>query len=325
MKLLYFLVCLLLLPVTCFSTQTEHKKAITYGGGGRLGDNILDYVHAKWISYKWGIPLLFNPFEYSDQFVFDDVEEKITPEHRVVFHEQIITSLQQLNKKIEVDTLYFLPHACDSYDEYIFNGSYGTYVPVDWDDDLFRNMMVRLIAPKNPLTLIEPPKGIVTVALHYRTGGGYIWDTDEMKRGLPLRFPNNKYYVEQLTKLHEMVNDEPMYVHIFTDHPNPKEVRAFFRKAFPQSNIEFACRITGNRHDANVLEDLFSMTKFDCLIRPMSHYSLTASHIGNFKIEFFPKHGYWTKKNRFIVDQVEIVKKGTWNSLNKTWNQINSK
>lgn len=315
MKIRLFLACLFLLPLSCFSD--DHQKAVSFGWGGRLGDNLLDYTHAKWISYKWGIPLLFQTFEYSDQFVFDEVEEKLTPMNEALYSKKMLDALSQLDENISVDTLYFLPHTCDCYDEFIFNGSHGTFVPVDWSDETFRDMMRTLIAPKQPLNLIVPPKDIITVALHYRTGGGFIWDTDTMKRGLPLRFPENVYYIRQLSKLWSLVNHQPLYVHIFTDHPNPEEVRTLFKQYFPYKNIQFACRTTGNRHDANVLEDLFSMMNFDCLIRPMSHFSMTASHLGDFKIEFYPITGHWN--NKFVVDKVQIIEKGSWDTLKKRW------
>jgi hypothetical protein len=308
----------MLLPLVGFS---EPQKAVTYGWGGRLGDNLLDYAHAKWISYKWGIPLLFQTFQYSDQFVFDDVEEKLTPINEANYTKSKVDSLSQLDAEITSNTLYFLAHACDAYEEWIFNGSYGTYVNVDWNDKVFRDMMRTLIAPKYPLNLIEPPADTISVALHYRTGGGFVWDTDEMKRSLPLRFPDNSYYIKQLAKLYFMVNYQPMFVYIFTDHPQPEEIRNLFKRYFPYPNIEFECRVDGNRHDANVLEDLFSMMKFDCLIRPMSHYSITASHLGNFQIEFFPTRGYWSK-NKFVVDEVKVIQKGSWDPINKKWRQL---
>lgn len=315
MRIRLLLVCLLLLPIACFS---ENKKAITFGWGGRLGDNLLDYAHAKWLSYKYGIPLLFQTFEYSDQFVFDDIEEKLTIENEACYSKKMLASLFQLDNHVQVDTLYFLAHACDSYDEHIFNGSHGTFVPVDWSDETFRNMMRTLIAPKYPLKLLELPSNIISVALHYRTGGGFILDTEAMKCGLPLRFPDQSYYFKQLAKLYFLIHYQPMYVHIFTDHPQPEEIRSLFKRRFPYSNIEFGCRVDGNRHDANVLEDLFSMMKFDCLIRPMSHYSMTASHLGDFKIEFFPTHGHWVR-DRFVVDKVQVIQKGYWDPNNKKW------
>lgn len=310
--MIIFRFILLLLPFCCLA-----KNAVTFGWGGRLGDNLVDYTHAKWVSYKWNIPLLFKTFEYSDQFVFDDVEEKLTPEHEKSFNTVIVKSIEAFNRQTNIDTLYFIPHTFDSYDEYISNRSKKIFIHVDWSDSYFRNMMIQLIAPKNPLTLHEPPKEIITVALHFRCGGSFSYDIKLMKTG-SLRFPNISYYFQQLSKLHELVNHQPMYVYIFTDHDNPAQVYSQLKNKFASSNIEFHFREANNRHDANVLEDLFSMTKFDCLIRPCSHYSMMASHLGDFKIEIYPKRGF-NKNHKFVVSEVGIIRKGSWDANRKEW------
>ena len=239
----------------------SYEKAITFGWGGRLGDNILDYTHAKWISYQYGIPLLFKNFDYADQFVFYDVEEHLTPEKQLSYSEIVLQNFNQLNKKRKKNTLYFIPHVCDSLVEHIFNGSKGLHIPVNWKDQTFRKMMKTLIAPKYPLKLIYPPSNIISVALHFRTGGGFVWDTDSMKKGLPLRFPEPEYYIKQLSRLHKLVSYKPMYVYIFTDHSEPGVLKTQLEKSFINKNIQFDCRIEGNKHDANVLEDLFSILK----------------------------------------------------------------
>ena len=43
--------------------------------GGRLGDQLIAYMHAKWVSYLYDIPLLYKPFHYSNDLVLDDKEE----------------------------------------------------------------------------------------------------------------------------------------------------------------------------------------------------------------------------------------------------------
>lgn len=315
MKLKYFLLSLLLLPFLCVA---DNQKVVTFGGGGRLGDNILDYTHAKWISYKWGIPLLFQPFEYSDQFVFHEVEEHLTPKKRELLCQKTLDSFAELDAPVSSPTLFFVEHACDSYYEYASLGSRGLYIPVDWNDATFRDMMRALITPKQPLNLTSPPRDIISVAVHFRTGGGFIYDTECMKQALPLRFPEPEYYVQQLNRLYYMTGFEPMYVYIFTDYQHPEEIKNMLKHFLPYDNIEFACRESGNRHDANVLEDMFSMMEFDCLIRPMSHYSMTASHLGNFKIEFYPTHSYW-HQSKLVMDQIKIIEKATWDPLNKCW------
>ena len=135
MKLLkLFLLCSLLIPILSCAAP---KKAVTFGWGGRLGDNILDYTHAKWISYKWGIPLLFQPFQYSDHFAFHDHEAMLTPELSASYSIVILESFSQLDEAVETDTLYFVAHTPDSYIEYLSLGCPNLYIPVDWTDETF--------------------------------------------------------------------------------------------------------------------------------------------------------------------------------------------
>src|SRR5579862_7273227 len=51
------------------------SDAVTYEfTGGRLGDNLLSYLHAKWISHTRQIPLLYKPFPYSSELCLHDIE-----------------------------------------------------------------------------------------------------------------------------------------------------------------------------------------------------------------------------------------------------------
>jgi hypothetical protein len=285
---------------------------------GRLGDHLLDYTHNKWIFYQTGVPFILQPFPYSDHFVFHYEEPKLTSEKHASFkHRYNVGSLFEVTLENE-DTLYVIGHCPDSYDEYKFLGwCCSPYVAVDWSDTVFRDEMRRLISPIHPLELLKIPEKIITVALHFRTGVGY--DADVTRRSLPLRFPEPIYYIEQLNQLYSLVNQEPLYVYIFTDHPNPEELLQMLREKFPQENIQFDCRLSHNHHNANVLEDLFSMMQFDCLIRAVSHYSIVASHLGDFKIEMFPKNGYW-ENDKFVISQVGITQKGSWDPNSKEWN-----
>lgn len=304
---------------TSVNEKKQSGNAISFRTmGGRLGDELLDYAHAKWLSYKWGIPLLLRPFEYSDQLVLSDVEEILTPEKSLKYQHVNISQLSQLDDSTAEKTLFFVRHCPDSIDEYHQLGWRSLYIDVDWSDQKFLSMMRELIRPKHSLKLIKPPKKIVSVALHYRHGGGY--DSDNKKKKMPLRFPENEFYFEQLKTLYQMVGESPLYVYIFTDYSNPLEIKKLFKKQFPSPFIRFYCRQSGNKHDQNVLEDLFSLMNFDCLIRPTSHFSITASHLGNFKIELFPKKGRWINdKTKFEIYDVNIIQKASWDPNKKQW------
>lgn len=49
---------------------------VTYrNNDARLGDQLTGFLHAKWVSFKYKIPLLYIPFSYSDQLVLSDEEQ----------------------------------------------------------------------------------------------------------------------------------------------------------------------------------------------------------------------------------------------------------
>lgn len=304
--LLWFL---LLLPILSFA---EPRKAITTGRKtSRLGDRLADYAHVKWVSYKWNIPFLYKPFKYSSELVLDSIEEHFNKQKAATFAAELpVTDISLLDKRVTEDTLFILNHFPDSYDEYQFlNWKQGPYIHVDWNDKKFLSMMRALIKPKKALPLIVPDTASPSVAIHYRTGEGY--DTLQARRKRLMAFPPLEYYLEQLKTLHSLIgHDKQIYVFIFTDHPDPVSIVKLFEAKTASKLIQFDCRKNGNSHDANVLEDLFSMMQFDCLIRPISHYSSIASHLGEFKIDISPKHAYWDKKaKQLVIDQVHIKQK----------------
>lgn len=302
--------------------ESEHAVTYLISRGSRLGDHLVDYTHAKWISYKYGFPLYFQPFKYSEHFVFHDVEQFISKQVSGIYSNHIkVTDLTQFDEVFPQKTLFYIQHFPDSLDEFKFLKWYrGPYIPINWDDETFRNMMRNLIKTKKQLNLIDIPKDIITVALHFRTGEGF--DSNKAKRAMPLRFANFDYFLEQLLKLHAFVNFTPIYVYIFTDHPDPIQIKnQFVEKNLP--NITFDCRTNCENNDLLILEDLFSMMQFDCLIRPVSHFSIIASHLGDFKLEIFPKNGYWNKSlQKFIITEINFEKKYSWDSSTKTWNRL---
>src|SRR5271169_5509481 len=41
---------------------------------GRFGDQLIAYMHAKWLSYRHDIPLLYKPFIFSHELLLDEKE-----------------------------------------------------------------------------------------------------------------------------------------------------------------------------------------------------------------------------------------------------------
>ena len=79
-----------------------------------------------------------------------------------------------------------------------------------------------------------------------------------------------------------------------------------FQKALQNPRITFDCRINDNGHNANVLEDFFSMMDFDCLIRPGSHFSRFVQRLGNNKVVIYPESVRKTIGGKSVINVINM-------------------
>lgn len=279
--------------------------------GSRFGDNLVCYVHAKWLSFITGIPFYYMPFEYSDQLVLHTKELSLSSfsyEDKITVDNNNLSSLDPV-----LNTLYEIPY----FPEFSADPNDLLYFKVNWDNQEFYNEITSLIKPLDESSNIKLPADCISVAVHVRKGGGFdlpLLSGNPIRRPInqyadvrwPLRFPPNEFYIEQLKQISEMHNNPPLYVYIFTDDRNPLLLTQLFACQLSNyPNITFDCRKEGNSHDAHVVEDLFAMTKFDCLIHPLSNYSFMAAQLACYKVEIFPTASHW-EVNKLFIDAVEI-------------------
>lgn len=295
-----------------------YGHAVTYQlNKGRLGDHLLTYAMAKLISYRYYMPLLLSPFQYSDQLVLHLYEphfnEKIDAQYpkKVIVDNNVYTDYQI--PRLYICTLKSKINECQT-----FNDLYK-YTRAD---PLFKKILQTMIAPINPIELISLPPDIITVAVHVRKGGGYDgpllsktsthgYNTPATKVHYadvmwPTRFPPEIYYIEQIKRVARLYNNKPLFLHIFTDDKNPRAIVDRFKAQLAHLPITFNYRATDNGHNVNVLDDLFNMTRFDCLIRPASSFSKIAQLLGDHKIIIYPKHAQWVGQT-LVIDQISII------------------
>lgn len=283
-------------------------SAVTYTfSGGRLGDNLLSYCHAKWISYIHNIPLLYKSFEYSDQLLMHELE--IPYKQELVYQFERIITLASTDYLIEPEKgyLYVVPFFCES----IFNRTDTTFpflFHVDWYDHTFKALLQRMICLRHPHKICTPLSNGITVAMHVRKGTG--WDIPNyqitparLTASHPLRFAPDSFYIAQLKKIARIFKDDHIYVHIFTDHDNPAELAMMYKKAVSCDRVSFDYRREENNEFINVLEDFFAMLHFDCLIRADSNFSLVVSRLGNYKLQVVPWHGVVVGEET-VIDEI---------------------
>jgi hypothetical protein len=260
-------------------------SAVTYEfSGGRLGDNLLAYLHAKWFCYKREMPFVYKPFPYSSELVMDDEET-----HYEDVADRFITTIKiRGDKQRIIDQVSFL-YVCPYFPEIkweLERGDYCSFV-VDWKNPKFREQVTEMIWPKQPLSLVTPLSNRISIAMHVREGGGF--DDDEHPFNHPLKSPPISFYADCLKKIFNLFGSTPLYCHVFTDAMDPKGVVDQIVEAVPDGmQIIFDYRKEGNHHNANVLEDFFSLFNFDILIRPESNFSIVPCLMHSYMIVYYP-------------------------------------
>jgi len=321
-------------------------SAVTYElrKNSRLGDYIILYSAAKFLSDKYGLQLLYKRFPLSHLLAMDFCEKK--------YDEGL---LNQFKKALSIHSEgEFIKHANPKQPLLykICRVGFGfekicTYAEANVS---FRNILRKMIAPIKPLAEFCLPQDRITVAVHVRKGGGYDRPLSSIQQfeghlnsveytqatvaykppyvyadqKFPLKFPPNQYYMDQIKKLSEMFNDAPLYVYLFTDDPNPIAMLEEYEWIIGKPNILFDCRKKENRHDLNVIEDFFAMARFDCLIRSQSNFSRGAQLIGKHKIVIHPKQASWVD-GKLIINKINVVLCGVDDTFTKTFSSACTK
>lgn len=274
------LLLLLFYCSSCFAADS----AITYEfSGGRFGDNLLAYLHAKWISFNHQIPVLYKPFNLSKELALHDRE--------ILYNPSQGRSRRHVGQG--VDPIKPFLYICPYFPEDEVEKRDYFYFDVDWKSETFRAHCLEYIAPKQQLLLTKPLENGINIAIHVREGGGF--DQDDMKRKFPNKLPPLRFYQEGLAEVLRLLPDKPIYCHIFTDARVPQLIVDRLKTNLPQ--IKFGCRQGPNSFDRNILEDFFSLFHFDILIRPQSNFSIIPSLLHDYAIVHTP---YGTQINETL-------------------------
>ena len=306
----------LIVAFSLLSHLATFASSITYSfTGGRFADNLLSYCHARWLARVHGLDFRYRSFRYSDELMMDTMHQLKYEGHKM--SEKRIKDakvLEQLISDEEHDSLYVV--------------SYHTKnIHIDWNDQDFITLLRNEVKPLQPLTMVAIPEGHKAIALHIRRGGG--WDrpltqndtivtaqNNNVKgykqpfadKAYPKRFVPDSYYIDCLKYVLTQYPDELLYVHLFTDDPQPELIAEKYQSALNSSRIIFGYRKEDNRHDSNVLEDFFAMGKFDCLIRPQSGFSKLAGILERTPFEIFPKKHRWDDA-LLVIPRIGMLKR----------------
>lgn len=252
------------------------ESAVTYVlNGGRFGDNISSYSRAKWISYKYKIPLLYRPIHHSKELQVHRLEKHYRNSHLKLF-----TAVQEIPEEgdYEID-----PEAGILYEV-----AWKSNVEIDWEDREFLKIIRNSLALKKPLNPLNIPSDMISIAMHLRSPGWYPIDNETLIHIFPLRWVTTEFYIEQLKRIMSLYPDKQFFVHIFTDHHHPEILVSEIDEQINDERVHYDFRTEGNRHNLNVVQDFWHMTQYNCLIRAESQFSKHAEVLGEYDIVIWP-------------------------------------
>jgi hypothetical protein len=306
-----------------FITSTLSAHYITYEfSGGRLGDNLIAYARAKYFAMRHKMELLYKEFAFSDQLHLHKIEKNpktIPKSYRTI---KVNAERDLYNASKQNNDIYVIPYFSEVGEErrLPWNKNW-IHMDIDWNDETFKQTLRDCIKPIRDLKLLMLPEGYFCIAIHLRRGGGKFdgkmqSESSTTQAGsnfcdvnAALKFPPRQFYVQALRTLLPLIAQENVYVFLFTDDQDPTSLCAYFKDQFYGSakHILFDARLhEKNNESSNVLEDFFSMLKFDALIRPESSYSIMAGHLSDYKYELYPVSQHWQDRIS-CVDKIGIV------------------
>jgi hypothetical protein len=272
----------------------EPVAAVTYElSGGRFGDCLISYLHAKWFAYERGIPVVYKSFTHSNQLVLDEEELKTHPCKKGLARSYLGRGEYTPPGRMPPEgILYVCPYFPeDPWELKNTNNLQGNpyySFPVDWKDPGFRKAALEMIAPKRDVQLAQLREGVVNVALHIRDGGGY--DFDDFWTRFPLKLPPFEFYIEGVKAIIDLFPSRKIDFHLFTDAQIPEMVAKRIEEAVnPGPEIKFRYRKAGNHFNRNVIEDFFSLFQFEVMIRPQSNFSMIPTLLQDFAVVYSPK------------------------------------
>lgn len=301
------------LTLLFFYSSFVVPHAITYTlNGGRFGDNLSTYCKAAYYAKVYELPLLYQPFEYADNFTLHTAHTLYTPEIKNTFS-RIITVKTEKDIK---DALR------NSSGPILFISDFYSQVPNLYDygyrNPAFAHYFKTLLTPIAPPPPLAKDPQSVAVALHVRKGGGFDKPLGSEQEVIdpsvayadkiwPTKFPADEYYIDQIRAIRGLISQEKsITLYLFTDDRHPELIAQKYADALKDSSITFSYRQAGNSHNAHVVEDFYYMAECDCLIRSSSLLATASQLLGNHSIIIYPIHGTW-QETKPVIDPVGII------------------
>lgn len=288
--------------------HTSTQSAVTMEKWhGQLGDRLILYIKAKYIAEKLGLPLIVKNFPEARLFAMQHLDRSHTSFPRttkpVNLRQWDANTEQQLKKQIEsghralYSVNYKIPTSPKPIQSHLglLKGHSAFLKELQPNHPLIKTLK-RTISPAQNLKLPTLEPDVIHTALHIRYNG--------KAKSHPEKFLPIDFYIKALQKLITLVPDQPMKVHLFTDHKNPKTLCSQLRNAC-KGNENITVVTSKEPAQNTILHDMFAIAQCDCLIRSMSSFSVVAQLIGNHHIVLSAKNPRW-RHGRVTFDSIQV-------------------
>ena len=322
---------LILFLLLSYSIGSSAKLFVSNKPWGYFGDSLMSYAIAKSISMHFGIKFYYSKFPHSDLFLFDSKEEALPMKNysdvgwpmsqslalsysdslkNYLIYTYCLTPcgahvnnniMSEIKKMIQPKhklSVGSIPDDVLSLGVHIRKGSGGGE---HYDGELTSEQLFdfdRSMVSYHPIN---------THAFENLDEYNYCqkklrWSMDSDYTLLSLKFPPEQYYVDQIVKVSKDLNNPKMLVWIVTDHIDPIDLVDRIKRAVNRPNINY--RYFDNRHkdhSQRIIEDIYSLSLCDGLVRSQSHFAKTAELMGNHKFVFFSGRHKWVDKKMVIT------------------------
>ena len=294
---------LLFIFITLFKITASQIALTPKFDCGRLGDRLLNYSKAKFISYKYKIPMVmklseamqFEQFPLLEKLntIYENFEDHFNETIDVYSKKDFDSKLKSLDKEKNILFLISWFLDVDPYKEKI-------------KDKNFEEELKTCLKPKvNQKNKFKIKKDVNNVAVHIRRGD------IKYDKTFPLKSPPIKFYCDQIINLSNYLNNGPINIYIFTDEENKEELLSKLKDKVNIKNINYILK-DSNPNDINsILEDMLDISELDYLIRPCSSFSKISQYLGNHSVIISPMSCTFHDDKLFITSiQIHIRKDG---------------
>jgi hypothetical protein len=298
------------------SNEGNCRPKISYSlSGGRFGDNLVSYCHARWLAFVYDLDFLPVKFKYCEQLPayqrYSWLEETEIVRSKCVsigkFGEDFASRVRDFGQDPE-DVIYVLEYHPEHISEWEGDSTWNLWLGVDWNREDFISILREDLGCSKKDKSFDITK--IPILCHFRTASGD--DVYEQSaRAFPLKHLRADYFARAILLARNILKS-PSEVVVVTDSAAPNKTLRELAKNFPGESVALLPTLTtaATRHRSAVVADFHAMCTYPVLIATQSNLSSIAAKVGIQDLAIIAMSGKGAYP-RFRCDRVHVsLRKG---------------